>query len=261
MQFESIIAAYRKMKIWYSIFKRTPYRGTEPDFYSNDSFPWTKNLQDNWELIQAELDAHLKANTQFNSQKKQQRIHRHGLWKTMPMMTWGVKFHRNLHNFPKTYEVLKQIPGLASASFNLMEKNSKINKHFGETNASIRVHLGLHIPDQLPKVGFEVNGLQRSWEEGNLLIFCDGFEHSAWNNSNEDRYILLLDIVKPEFIHRKRFICASVLAALSLQSIATKKRSWFYLSLIPITVLHFLAKCFAVACTPIYNLVKRPKTT
>ncbi len=184
-------------------------------------------------------------------------VNHHGSWKTMPLMTWGVKFHKNICNFPITTEVLKQIPGLVSVSFNLLENNSEIKEHFGETNASIRVHLGLYIPDKLPDVGFKVSGVSRSWEEGKVLVFCDGHEHSAWNYSNKDRYILLLDIIRPEFIHKKRLICGNVLASLSLQSVESKFTFLFYLIFIPLSILHFFAKIFAIILTPLYNFSSR----
>ena len=38
----------------------------------------------------------------------------------------------------------------------------------------------------------------RDWEEGKLLIFDDTIEHEAWNDSNEDRILLIFDIWRPE---------------------------------------------------------------
>ena len=175
----------------------------------------------------------------------------------MPLMTWGVEFHKNICNFPVTTEILKQIPGLVSASFNLLEKKSEIKHHFGETNASVRVHLGLCIPDSLPDVGFKVNGISRSWEEGKVLIFCDGYEHSGWNHSNQDRYILLLDIIRSEFIHKKRLICANVLATLSLQSLVSKSAFLFYINFIPLSIFHFFAKIIIFIFTPLNNFFSR----
>jgi len=247
------------MKIWYSIFNIKAYTGNEPAFYEKEDFCWVEAIEKNGLAIKEELGAHIASNPQLAPSKKDQKVNYHGLWKTMPLMTWGVEFHKNIRNFPVTSEVLKQVPGLVSASFNLLEKNAQITPHFGETNASVRVHLGLTIPGQLPAVGFKVNGVSRSWEEGKALVFCDGFEHSGWNHSNQDRYILLLDIIRPEFVHRKRWICGNVLAALSLQSVAKKSPIWFYSLFLPLSILHFFAKISAVALAPLYNFVGRSR--
>ena len=247
------------MKIWYSIFNLKAYISNEPAFYPSENYIWTEVLETNWLEIKGELDTHLSANPRLIPKLKKQMVNYHGSWKTMPLMTWGVEFHKNICNFPITTEVLKQIPGIVSASFNLLEKNSVIQQHFGDTNASVRVHLGLYIPDKLPDVGFKVNGISRFWEEGKVLIFCDGYEHSAWNHSNEDRYILLLDIIRPEFIHKKKLICGTVLASLFLRSVASKFTFLIYIFLIPLYILHFFAKISAIILTPLYNLFSRIK--
>lgn len=245
------------MKVWNSIFNLKAYNGNEPDFYSVDKFSWAEEIEKSWPEIKDELVAHLSSNARFIPSAKKQQVNNHGSWKTMPLMTWGVEFHKNIRNFPVTTKALKQIPGLVSASFNLLEKNSVIGQHFGETNASVRAHLGLLIPADLPNVGIKVNGTSRSWKEGKVLMFCDGYEHSAWNHSNQDRYILLLDIIRPEFLPRKRLICGNVLATLSLQSVASKSSFLFYTTLIPLSILHFFAKISAITLTPIYNFTSR----
>ncbi len=245
------------MKIWYSIFNIKAYNGKEPAFYQSDDFGWTEVVEKNWLEIKRELDNHLSSNPRLNSSVKKQTVNNHGWWKTMPLMTWGVEFHKNIFNFPVTTEVLRQIPGLVSASFNLLDKNSEISPHIGATNAFIRVHLGLQIPDNLPNVGFKVKDVSRSWEEGKVLIFCDVYEHSGWNHSNQDRYILLLDVIRPEFIRRKRWICGNVLASLSLQSLLTKSAFLFYLRIVPVSILHFILKTSAVILTPWYNLFSK----
>lgn len=247
------------MNTWHSIFHRTAYKGNDPAFYANDNFEWTNLLENNWLTIKNELDVHISLNPQLHSIAKTQHVNFHGAWKTMPLFTWGVEFHKNLSNFPQTAAILKQVPGLVSASFNLLEKNAEIKSHFGETNASVRAHLGLYVPASLPDVGLEVNGVLSSWKEGKVVLFCDGYEHSAWNRSEKDRYILLLDVIKPEFIYKKRLICANVLATLSLQSVASKSKRWFSLLFIPLVILHFIAKVSAVILMPLYNFCGRLK--
>lgn len=248
------------MKIWYSLFNFGAYTGNEPAFYERNDFEWVKVIENNWSEIKGELDAHLGSNPRFDPQGKVQTVNNHGWWKTMPLMTWGVEFHKNIHNFPVTTAVIKQIPGLVSASFNLLDQQSEINPHVGTTNAFVRVHLGLHIPGNLPDVGFKVKDISRPWQEGKVLIFCDAYEHSGWNHSYEDRYILLLDVIKPTCIHKKKWICANVLATLSLQSLITKSAFIFYLTLIPVALLHFFLTISAMVLVPFYNFIGRSNT-
>lgn len=245
------------MKIWYSIFSPKAFISNDPAFYSSDFFLWKDILESNWLKIKSELDTQLTSNPRLKKRSKKQKVNYHGSWKTMPLMTWGVKFHKNINNFPVTITILNQIPGLVSASFNLLEKNAEIKPHFGETNASFRVHLGLIVPGKLPDVGINVKDVSKSWEEGKILVFCDGFEHSAWNHSNNDRYILLLDIIKPELDHKKKMICGNVLASLFLQSVTNKINFLNPVFLIPIYMIHFISKIFAIILTPLYNLINK----
>ena len=44
----------------------------------------------------------------------------------------------------------------------------------------------------------EVGGTQLNWAEGEVIIFDDSFEHSVWNDSEEERMIFILDIPHPD---------------------------------------------------------------
>jgi ornithine lipid ester-linked acyl 2-hydroxylase len=169
----------------------------------------------------------------------------------------GVKFHSNLKKFPLTTKIINQIPGLVSASFNVLESNAEINPHFGDTNGIVRAHLGLLVPGTLPKLGFQVNLEQRTWEEGKLLLFCDGYPHRAWNYTKEKRIILLLDVIRPEFTHKKRTICGTVLASLFFQAIIQRLSFLKIIIAVPFFALIQLAKFSAILLTPLYNFISR----
>jgi ornithine lipid ester-linked acyl 2-hydroxylase len=242
-----------KKKIWYSFYDRKSYSGEEPSFFDKAIFPETAILENYHQEILTELQNYLKSNNKLTAYFSHAMVSRANSWKTIPLMTWGVKFHKNIRYFPKTYKLLKKIPGLVSVSFNQLEANSEIKPHFGDTNAIARSHLGLVIPGKIPEVGFKVRNEERSWDEGKLLFFCDGYEHTAWNYSSQDRYILLLDIVRPEFISKGKLICGNVLGSLFLQSLAQKLPFLIKTPLIFQFFLHVISKFSAILMTPIWN--------
>lgn len=53
---------------------------------------------------------------------------------------------------------------------------------------------------KIPKEGceLEVGGTQLNWAEGEVIIFDDSFEHSVWNDSEEERMIFILDVPHPD---------------------------------------------------------------
>jgi aspartyl/asparaginyl beta-hydroxylase (cupin superfamily) len=69
------------------------------------------------------------------------------------------------------------------------------------TNTRLICHLPLIIP---PKCGFRVGNDVREWEEGKLIIFDDSIEHEAWNESDQDRVVLIFDIWRPEISEGER---------------------------------------------------------
>ena len=73
--------------------------------------------------------------------------------------------------------------------------------HTGMFNTRLICHLPLIVP---PGCGFRVGNQVREWEVGKLLIFDDTIEHEAWNDSDEDRVVLIFDIWRPELSPAER---------------------------------------------------------
>jgi aspartyl/asparaginyl beta-hydroxylase (cupin superfamily) len=207
-------------KIWYGIFGK-PYEGIEPAYFETTGKDWAEVLEKNSAKIIAELSILFEQKnnllTPYFAQEMQSNKTN---WRTVGFFFWGKKNHDVNRMFPETAKILRQIPHLVSASVNMLEPNSIIKAHFGDTNAVYRCHLGLKIPDGLPKCGFKVKEEWRAWENGKLLIFLDAHTHSAQNNSEYPRFILLLDVMRPEFTQKKNVICSFVLAMLTMYRIS-----------------------------------------
>lgn len=45
--------------------------------------------------------------------------------------------------------------------------------------------------------GITVGGESATWEEGRSLLFDDGYDHHAWNDSDEVRVVLFVDVLRP----------------------------------------------------------------
>lgn len=207
-----------KVQPWYNIFGGK-YIGNEPSFYRREDLPWTKILEDNWEVIKSEVVLLME---QQPTKLKPYFINKSmsfppKKWKTMGLFFWNFKMHSNCRKCPQTMKALKQIPHLTSASLSVLEAGSNINPHQGDTDAVIRCHLGLTIPAGLPTCGFQVGKDIMPWEEGKALPFCDAQTHTAWNQSTQRRLILIIDVVRPEFANQKNMVCAHVLASSVMQ--------------------------------------------
>jgi hypothetical protein len=100
---------------------------------------------------------------------------------------------------------------------NVLEPGTRIPVHCGDSDTIRRCHLGLVVPSTDPAVcGLEVAGERRGWAEGELLVFCDAHAHSAWNESDRPRAVLVFDVMKPAYRSRRNRICGDVLVAIAL---------------------------------------------
>jgi ornithine lipid ester-linked acyl 2-hydroxylase len=202
---------------WFHIHnKNDRYKGTEPAFADPAAFRWTEEFEKNADAIRAELAAYL-SHHQLVSYFISSMVSRPDSWKTISITTWGIEQFKNQHYFPVTNALIKKYPEIVSASFNLLKAKSRINPHCGDTNTIYRCHFGLEIPAGLPYCGLRVKGETREWQKDKWLIFMDAYEHEAFNLSEKDRFVFVVDVIRNEFSTERKKICATVRLSLFLQ--------------------------------------------
>ena len=103
--------------------------------------------------------------------------------------------------FPETMQALEaapleRIPGRGpSILISRLTPGARIDAHKGFLNTRLTCHIPLIVPDDC---GIRVGNDTRTWSDGELLIFNDSIDHEAWNNSSEDRYVLIFQVWRPE---------------------------------------------------------------
>jgi aspartyl/asparaginyl beta-hydroxylase (cupin superfamily) len=211
-----------KPKIWYS-FLGGISEDDDIGYYDNANFPWVKLLEGNFAVIKNEIQDYIKKNEEeikpyFNNSL----VTKEKSWKTFAFFFWSWKVNKNIKQCPQTNKILNQIPHIISASVSIMEPGVQIKPHRGDTNAIVRSHLAIVAPVGLPDCGFAVNEKERSWKEGEVFIFNDAAKHTAWNHSDKRRYVLLIDVIRSEYINKKYTVCSMVLGGLVMQSVFQK---------------------------------------
>jgi aspartyl/asparaginyl beta-hydroxylase (cupin superfamily) len=148
-------------------------------------------------------------------------------WRTRGIVFWDLVEKETCKLCPITWEILSNIPGLLTASINLLEANTDIRPHVGDTNATVRGHLALVVPSSDPsQCGFMVQGETRPWEEGKLLLFPDSSRHAAWNHTQHPRLLLLFDIIKPQYLAQRRYICSRALSKIHADAFYSRHYWW-----------------------------------
>jgi aspartyl/asparaginyl beta-hydroxylase (cupin superfamily) len=220
------------------------YSGPEPYFYDKSEYAWVKVLEDNWHIIRDEFAPIIEGKQEIKlSSINPPYLSNPKAWKNIYFWNFMWQYHRNCRQFPKTYALLRSIPNLTFAEFTVLEPHSRVLPHIGETNTTIRGHLGISIPAGLPVAGIKVGDVEREWENGKVILFSDCHRHTVWNESNQRRFVLVFDITKNDFAHQKYWVSAQSLSALTLKYFDEKFNA---LKKLPLPFLNLLHRTIAV---------------
>ncbi len=163
-------------------------------------FPWLADLEGSTASIRRELDGVLKHREHlpdFHEISADQRsITDDDKWKTYFFYGFGRRSDANCRRCPATAAVLSRIPGLVTAFFSILAPGKRIPAHRGVYKGLLRAHLGLAVPR--PELcGMSIGNEMVRWREGSAFVFDDTYTHEAWNESDKDRVVLLVDVLRP----------------------------------------------------------------
>ena len=164
-------------------------------------FDWVPALEAGWKDIREELDAVLEHRDELPNfqdiSTDQATITDDDRWKTFFFFGYGFKSEANCARCPRTTELLERVPGMTTAFFSILSPHKHIGEHRGPYRGVLRYHLGLKVPEPVDACGIRVGGEVGHWAEGSSLLFDDGYEHSAWNDTDGTRVVLFMDVMRP----------------------------------------------------------------
>lgn len=168
---------------------------------STESFPELQVFVDNWPAILAEAQAivkHRDAIPAFHEiSPDQHKISKGKSWRTFVLYGFGERLDRNCAQAPFTAELLSRVPNIQIAMFSILSPGFHIRAHRGVTKGVLRAHLGLIIPKHAEQCRIRVGDQIKVWQPGELFVFDDTYEHEVWNETTEERVILLFDFDRP----------------------------------------------------------------
>jgi beta-hydroxylase len=170
-------------------------------FLPLERFPWVEQVEANVEVIRQEVEAVLADREALPSfqeiSKDQVAITNDDRWKTFFLYGYGFTADLCVELCPKTAEIMRQIPGLTTAMFSILSPRKHILAHRGPYKGVLRYHLGLIVPQQKEQCRIRVGDEIRHWEQGRSMIFDDTFDHEVWNDTDETRVVLFVDVLRP----------------------------------------------------------------
>src|ERR1700680_3094287 len=170
-------------------------------FFPPERFPWVEHVERNWEVIREELlgvleDREALPNFQDIS-KDQIEITDDDRWKTFFLYGYGFQGDLGVEMCPRTAALMREIPGMTTAMLSILSPRKHILDHRGPYKGVLRYHLGLIVPREAEKCRIRVGEEIRHWEQGKSMIFDDTFNHEVWNDTEETRVVLFVDVLRP----------------------------------------------------------------
>lgn len=179
-----------------------PGLNTRP-VHSPDSFPEiTQLLLDKApEILEEYRNLKSLAVNDYKVKMDEHRLHK-GNWEWNSFILNGKEQELFKKHCPETTGVLNNVPFLMKttpfsyAFFSTLKPQSQIAPHTGPCNIRIRCHLPLVVPEG--DCGINIGGKEFKWTTGKPMFFDDCYEHYVYNNTNQERVLLLFDVWHPE---------------------------------------------------------------
>ncbi|HLY07621.1 MAG TPA: aspartyl/asparaginyl beta-hydroxylase domain-containing protein [Rhizomicrobium sp.] len=193
-------------------------------FYPRALFPWLGGLEAAADTIRDELLVVLREDT---AAMRPYVAHPAGApvgewaelnhsprWSALFLWEHGTRLDAHCTRCPKTAALLDTIPmmdcpGYApTVLFSILSPKTHIPPHSSVTNARLVVHLPLIAPENCR---FRVGNETRDWKNGHAWVFDDTIEHEAWNDSDQLRVIMMIDIWNPFLTQAERDLVSVLL--------------------------------------------------
>ena len=182
------------------LFARQSLVGDAP-FLDNRHFSFVDEFIGNWEAIRdevVEILRHREVIPVFHEiSPEQRRISIGDNWRTFLLFGFGTKLDQNCRQAPVTAALLDRVPNLQSAWFSILAPGYHIPAHTGVSKSIVRAHLGLVIPQEAERCRMRVSDEVRVWRPGELFVFDDTYNHEVWNDTPDERVVLLFDVDRP----------------------------------------------------------------
>jgi aspartyl/asparaginyl beta-hydroxylase (cupin superfamily) len=194
-------------------------------FLDRELFPWLPELEAATSMIREELEAVLRTPEEFapyvaypagTPVNQWGELNHSRRWSSYFLWRDGERQGDACLRCPRTSALVDGLP-LArqpmfapTVVFSALEAHTHIPAHTGSTNARALVHLPLILPGP---ARFRVGGETRAWRLGEAWVFDDTIEHEAWNDADQLRVILILDVWNPYLEPVEREMVTTMLMA------------------------------------------------
>jgi aspartate beta-hydroxylase len=140
-------------------------------------------------------------------------------WRLFILKVYGAEVERNMAACPTLADTLNSSPEVLSASLSFLAPRKHIPRHRGPFRGVLRYQLGLSVPvdtEGRPAAVLSLNDDEHRIGDGQDLLWDDTYPHEVWNNSDEMRVALLLDVRRRHMPMDMRMLSSALIASVGV---------------------------------------------
>ncbi|QAU24527.1 aspartyl/asparaginyl beta-hydroxylase domain-containing protein [Dyella sp. M7H15-1] len=140
-------------------------------------------------------------------------------WRLFILKVYGTEVERNMAACPTLAQLVSSSPDVLSASLSFLAPRKHIPCHRGPFRGVLRFQLGLAVPidtEGRPAAVLSLNDEEHRIGSGQHLLWDDTYPHEVWNNSDELRVALLLDVRRRHMPMDMQLLSSALIASVGM---------------------------------------------
>jgi len=197
------------------------------EFFDRALFPWLDGFEADTAAIADEFHNVLRADAGFEPYinyasdvpvNQWAELNHNPSWSAFHLLRDGQRVADNAVQCPRTMQLLATVPAPDQpgrspvAMFSLLRPQTRIPPHTGVSNVRLVAHVPLIVPEGC---GFRVGNTTRRWVPGQAWVFDDTIEHEAWNDSTQQRAVLIFDVWHPHLAEEERALITALMRSIN----------------------------------------------
>ena len=203
---EVLAYLFRRLVFWFGFYIRPPIhwfivrssKVGNPPVFERDVFDWVPGLEGPWETIRDEAQAVLERPEDVPPLREVSpdhgRIATDEKWKVFFLIGYGYEIEANTGTLSGNQRTGQEHSRADLGLLSIHTPGTYLPRHYGPTNGMITCHLGLNVPKDRRKCRIAIDAKDYHWDEGKFLIFDDTYYHEVWNETDENRVVLLIHV-------------------------------------------------------------------
>lgn len=180
------------------------WRTEFPAVWDRHTFEWSRRIEEAWPAIRTEVLAYVERNvvspttTVFGMPDASSNIPTDdaGAWRTLVLQWFGRDVEHHARHLPVTMAAVR---GIAANNIGLtvLDPRAHLLPHRDPNRGAVRYQLPVIVPGVVGACRIRVGTETIPWVEGRSVLFDLFTEHEVWNDTDEQRTLLMIELPMP----------------------------------------------------------------